>query len=352
MPSTDDEPAPVVAPTASSDAPKPSAGKMSFGAAFRAARNAGDKVFTWRGKSYNTKLASSPAPKPSRTASPSSPPAKPSNPTASDIASGWKGYMDAVNQRKAGQNDAARTRLRSALSNPQGLTDSADDDDSDAAVLARLKAAADAPGASGYAKSRYKYAAETGMLGNAKGGRVKKADGPAKGSARTKKFAKGGMPNFAKPKTTPAKVVRASAPGSKPKASFARSPTRQTLDALRNNMDTGAGIKTPPQFKKGGKMLKEGSPAEMARDRKQAKKAGVSMKNFEGSPADKDDVGGKMKKMAKGGGIESKGKTKGKMVKMAKGGSISSRADGVASKGKTKGKMVGMACGGMMRKGR
>ena len=36
--------------------------------------------------------------------------------------------------------------------------------------------------------------------------------------------------------------------------------------------------------------------------------------------------------MAKGGGIETKGKTKGKMIKMAKGGSI----DGIATKGKTR----------------
>ncbi len=48
-------------------------------------------------------------------------------------------------------------------------------------------------------------------------------------------------------------------------------------------------------------------------------------------------------KMAKGGGVESKGKTKGKMVKMAMGGSVgnaSKRADGVAQKGKTKCKTV------------
>ena len=49
------------------------------------------------------------------------------------------------------------------------------------------------------------------------------------------------------------------------------------------------------------------------------------------------------KKMARGGGVERKGKTKGKMVKMAMGGSVgkaSKRADGVAQRGKTKCKMV------------
>lgn len=44
--------------------------------------------------------------------------------------------------------------------------------------------------------------------------------------------------------------------------------------------------------------------------------------------------GGEVKKMARGGGVESKGKTKGKMF--AAGGSVSGRADGIAAKGKTK----------------
>ena len=42
------------------------------------------------------------------------------------------------------------------------------------------------------------------------------------------------------------------------------------------------------------------------------------------------------KKMARGGGIETKGKTKGKMIKMAAGGSASKRADGCAVRGKTR----------------
>lgn len=43
--------------------------------------------------------------------------------------------------------------------------------------------------------------------------------------------------------------------------------------------------------------------------------------------------GGRVKKYARGGGIESKGKTRGKTVKMARGG-------GVESRGKTRGKFV------------
>ena len=48
---------------------------------------------------------------------------------------------------------------------------------------------------------------------------------------------------------------------------------------------------------------------------------------------------GGMSKYAKGGGIESRGKTKGTVIKMATGGSVGSasrRADGIAQRGKTR----------------
>ena len=56
-----------------------------------------------------------------------------------------------------------------------------------------------------------------------------------------------------------------------------------------------------------------------------------------------------MKGYAKGGGIESKGKTKGKVIKMAAGGMVgraSARADGCAQRGKTKCKQIKMSGGG------
>ena len=67
----------------------------------------------------------------------------------------------------------------------------------------------------------------------------------------------------------------------------------------RKNKDTEAG------FKKGGMPMKDGKPAFM-------------------------------KKFAKGGGIESRGKTKGTIIRMAAGGSVSARADGIAQRGKTR----------------
>jgi hypothetical protein len=58
-----------------------------------------------------------------------------------------------------------------------------------------------------------------------------------------------------------------------------------------------------------------------------------------GMAGKKKMMGGGMSGYAKGGGIESKGKTKGTVIRMASGGSVSARADGIAQRGKTKFKM-------------
>jgi len=80
-------------------------------------------------------------------------------------------------------------------------------------------------------------------------------------------------------------------------------------------------------------MKKKGAPASMIKHEKAEmgmKKGGMPMKD--GKPSF-------MKKFAKGGGIESRGKTKGTVIRMASGGSVSSasrRADGIAQRGKTR----------------
>ena len=80
-------------------------------------------------------------------------------------------------------------------------------------------------------------------------------------------------------------------------------------------------------------MKKKGAPKSMIKHEKAEmgmKKGGMPMKD--GKPAF-------MKKFAKGGGIEARGKTKGTIIRMASGGSVSSasrRADGIAQRGKTR----------------
>jgi len=64
-------------------------------------------------------------------------------------------------------------------------------------------------------------------------------------------------------------------------------------------------------------------------------KGGMPMKDGKPAFMQKKMMGGGMA-YAKGGGIESRGKTKGTVIRMAAGGSVSSRADGIAQRGKTK----------------
>lgn len=101
-------------------------------------------------------------------------------------------------------------------------------------------------------------------------------------------------------------------------------------------------------FKTGGSVMKEPKDAMMPRRPRGMtppvaspmgmKHGGMPMKD--GKPSFmKKMMGGGMAKYAKGGGIESRGKTKGTIIRMASGGSVSSasrRADGIAQRGKTR----------------
>ena len=87
------------------------------------------------------------------------------------------------------------------------------------------------------------------------------------------------------------------------------------------------------EFTKGGDMKESKAMVKKELDFMKKKGAPKSMIEHEKKEA----------KMARGGGIEHKGKTKGKMVKMAMGGSVgnaSKRADGIAKKGKTSCKVM------------
>ncbi len=83
------------------------------------------------------------------------------------------------------------------------------------------------------------------------------------------------------------------------------------------------------KMKMGGMAYKEGGKADMAQDKKTVKKAvGMHEKQLHGGK--KSDLaalkkGGMAKKMAKGGGIEVRGKTKGTMVAMRSGGKAKSK---------------------------
>lgn len=112
------------------------------------------------------------------------------------------------------------------------------------------------------------------------------------------------------------------------------------LDLPVANLNRMAGMKGGGSVKESKAMVgkemmfmkKKGAPASMIKHEKA--EAGMGMKK--GGMPMKDGKPAFMKKFAKGGGIESHGKTKGTVIKMAAGGSVSARADGIAQRGKTK----------------
>ena len=67
-------------------------------------------------------------------------------------------------------------------------------------------------------------------------------------------------------------------------------------------------------------MMAKKKPIKMSNGMPMVEKNGVKVPAFAADGKGKMKSGGMAKKMAKGGGIEIKGKTKGKMVKMTKGG--------------------------------
>ena len=155
-----------------------------------------------------------------------------------------------------------------------------------------------------------------------------------------------------------ARDMQAAAANEKAAAQAAAADKEKASDAARE-----AGVLS--RYKKGGSvkeskamvakemmfMKKKGAPASMMKHEKAEagmKKGGMarggmkmpmSMMSKLRTPTMAATRLGAVPAMAKGGGIESKGKTKGKVIKMAAGGSVSSasrRADGIAQRGKTR----------------
>jgi hypothetical protein len=142
-------------------------------------------------------------------------------------------------------------------------------------------------------------------------------------------------------------------------AKTAGNAARALRGAAEAELKKGGKVAKHMGFRKGGSSMKEskammgkevafmkkkGAPASMIKHEKAEmgmKKGGMPMKD--GKPAfmmgKKKMMGGGMAGYAKGGGIESRGKTKGTVIRMASGGSVSARADGIAQRGKTKFKM-------------
>ena len=314
------------APETKPAAPEKKAEPKSFGEAFRAARASmgAGKTFTWQGKSYSTNRAGEGKPqdtgrgkpqdtgrgkpqdtsggkpqdtsggkpqdtsggkpqdtsggKPQATGTP--PVAKQKTPmTRSEMARARMGRIIGYGGTAASdaKTQANTARMREQQAQRARWSD-VETQGAKAAKLARLKAAAEAPGASTLTKQRYQTAVSSGSY--AGGGTVKKKSTPPQPTPAERAASKRQDESLKKAKPTPAD---ASAIG-------------------RGNRSSG--------MKSGGKA-------------KMADKAGRALKKKSA-----DTMGRAMMKKAGGGKC------------YAKGGSVSARADGCAVKGKTKGKMI------------
>lgn len=163
------------------------ADSRTFGAAFRAAREAGDKTFTWRGKSYGTKLAgegsSTPRRAPVRKSTPTPVDARRSdNPAPSsriqqdyDRGAAMRKSLTPTSERVTPDMIAAVRRF----AGPDVPAYNAFGDKPSAAQLQRQSEAR------ARAAANWKKAGETVASGKKKGGSVKKSCGGMK-------YAKGG----------------------------------------------------------------------------------------------------------------------------------------------------------------
>jgi len=269
----------------------------SFKEAFKEARSrlGAGKTFTFGGKSYTTNIAGEgrkPVQKPVQKAAPT--PEKKAVPEKTIAPSKFdsKAFADLKAKVAAAKpvTNTGGTLLRGRPGGTPLVRYGKDiaNDPARAAKLATLKKAAEAPGATQFAKDRYKDAASSGMY--AKGGSVKKE--------KTMKYAKGGSTSSKPPQPTPAER----AAGAKFRKSIKNiKPTPEQAAAIgRGNRSTG-----------------------MAKGGKAATKFGAAMKKKSA-----DTKGRAMMKFAKGGSIDGcavKGKTKTSMVKMARGGSAKMR---------------------------
>ncbi len=284
----------------------------SFKDAFREARAAGDKTFTWRGKSYTTALRSqdygdesarmaarAPAPKASASTTPATTTnagavtgrtmydkSRPSDVRKEEATKGFRDVTMTAASMAPGVGPALRgvnaLRAANAAKSAAAMKQAA-------AGTARQVAARNAAREAAYDARR----AADMEAGFKKGGMAKYAKG---GSVKESKAMVKKEVEFFKKKGAPASMI---------KHEQAEMKGMRAGGMARSKKDIGADQKMMAPYGKGG-----------------------------------------MAKYARGGGIESRGKTRGMMVKMAGGGFVRA-ADGIAQRGKTKAMQVKMKKGGM-----
>ena len=297
----------------------------SFKDAFRAARKAGDKTFTWNGGSYTTQLAGQSATRPA------------ARRTGTSTGTGRTATTTTTNAAPATTGRAATTNAASAKSDKK--------DYSGAAIFGRLK---DRLGLSGTGKpssANYgaygdyirkkdeleaKRAAEAEANAKAKVPVTRLSADPygfygKKKGGTVKKYNKGGMP---KEQVTGGSST---VPMSPERKKFLDQMRKQNEEAQKQGKREG---RAAPGHKAGGKIMKKSDKAGRALVKKSADTMGRAMKKYA--------AGGLASGHKSADGIAKKGHTKGMEPKMAKGGSCYAKGgsvDGCAVRGKTRAPM-------------
>lgn len=265
--------------------PKPQApASGKFGDAFRAARAAGDKTFTWQGKSYTTKMAGESSAKAAPKAGAGAPP------KAGAGTSNKGAQLPASFQKKTG------TINMLGASAPKGDMSKL----MDTPAMAKARATmANKPAIAAKTATPVMTAAERAAA---------ERERRAKLTAQRRKESAAVKTNMAKGGTVKKPMPKEGATGSS--STVPMTPERKAFLKRMQAEEAASkkGVKpNPSKYAKGGKM---------------ADKAGRALKKKSA-----DTMGRAMMKKAGGGKC------------YAKGGSVSSRADGIAKKGKTKGKI-------------
>jgi hypothetical protein len=140
-----------------------------FGKAFRAARNAGDKTFTFNGKSYTTKLKEE---------------TESSKPAAKTEDSNPKSYTEMYKNMPEGTSDAAKQAVIAGMSREKAPAPAVSDDDEAASYKSR---------ASSYGGPKADSDSSFGESQRTTAARKDAANGMKRGGKAVKKMASGGM---------------------------------------------------------------------------------------------------------------------------------------------------------------
>jgi hypothetical protein len=270
---------------------------QSFKDAFREARDNKVATFTWNGKKYSTALAS------------------PKKDTTSDA-------RESARHATFGKTPEVASEEELKLAKEWG--DKEDREARRERMMQGAGMAMGAAGAAGVGRAVARMIASRGM-GRGASQAMEKA---AQGTQRQTGPVRQGMERIREREAAQAAARREAALDAE-RASAMEAGYRKGGSVKESK----AMVKKEVEFFK-----KKGAPASMIKhekaEMKGMKRGGMTMRPKKDIA--RDQMG--MAPYARGGGIESKGKTKGTMIRMASGGFVRS-ADGIASKGKTKGKM-------------